>query len=263
MTPGPGWIPIGADPLKNAVDETHREKRIRLLLVDDQALFRASLGGYLAAQPGLEVVGECGSSAEALRVLATTPVDVVLLDIDRVTQTEDGFITAARRAGYQGRFLTVTSGADARNSAIAIKLGASGVFLKSEAPDRMVQAIRLVAEGAVWLNQRVIQSLADQLIDHLPARPRRSGNTLTDREQQVLLGVLGGLTNRKIGDRIGVSEGSVKASLQQLFSRTGVRRRSQLVRMALEGSLGDLAGVAGRDGSVVANHLSSGRQTPG
>ena len=195
--------------------------------------------------------------------MATTPVDVVLLDIDRVTQTEDGFIAAARRAGYQGRFLTVTSGADARNSAIAIRLGASGVFLKSEAPDRMVQAIRLVAEGAVWLDQRVIQSLADQLLNHLPARPRRSGNTLTDREQQVLLGVLGGLTNRKIGDRIGVSEGAVKASLQQLFSRTGVRRRSQLVRMALEGSLGDLAGVAGRDSSVVANHLSSGRQTPG
>jgi len=238
--------PHGAGP-SDIVNETLRVKRIRLLLLDDQALFRASLAGYLASQPGFEVVCECGSSDEALQVLVATPVDVVLLDFDRGTEVGGGFMPAARHAGYQCRFLIVTAAADAKGSAIAIKLGASGIFFKSDAPDRMVQAIRLVAEGAVWLDQGVIQKLADQLIDHLPGRHRRnSSNALSDREHEVLLGVVGGLTNRGIGERIGVSEGSVKSSLQQLFSRAGVRTRSQLVRIALEGSLGSLKGLPGR-----------------
>jgi DNA-binding NarL/FixJ family response regulator len=226
------------------VNESLQEKRIRLLLLDDQALFRASLARYLSPLPGLEVVCECGSSAEALGVLAASAIDVVVMDFDRGTKVEDGFIPAARRAGYQGRFLVVAAEADAKGSAIAIKLGVSGIFLKSKAPDRLVQAIRLVADGAVWLEQSIIQNLADRLIDRCPEPDgRRNSNGLTSREHKVLLGVLGGLTNRKIGDRIGVSEGSVKASLQQLFSRTGVRTRSQLVRIALEGSLGSLKKV--------------------
>jgi len=247
------------------VNEPLQEKRIRLLLLDDEALFRAGLALYLASQPGFEVVCECGRDAEALEVLATTPVDVVLLDFERGTQAEDGFMSAARRAGYRGRFLIVAGAADAESSAIAIKLGASGIFLKSEAPDRMAQAIRLVADGAAWLDQKVIQGLADQLMDR-PAEPadHRSGNPLTDREHKVLLGVMGGLTNKKIGDRIGVSEGSVKASLQQLFSRAGVRTRSQLVRIALEGSLGNLTGVGGRARSAgPAGALSAGKRPPG
>ena len=98
----------------------------------------------------------------------------------------------------------------------------------SEAPDRLVQAITLVANGAVWLDRQIIHILANE-----SAAPR-SSSVLTEREQKVLLGILGGLTNKRIGQNLGLSEGSVKASVQQLFYRTGVRTRSQLVRIALE-----------------------------
>ncbi|MGB7722448.1 MAG: response regulator transcription factor, partial [Bryobacteraceae bacterium] len=186
-----------------------------------------------------EVVGECGNSAEALEILSASPVDVVLLDFDRATEDGDGFMPAARRNGYQGRFLAVAGVADARSSAIAIKLGAAGVFLKSEPPDRLRQAITLVANGAVWLDQSTIRLLADQSVGRFPGLgDRGSANPLTDREQKVLLGILAGLTNKKIGENLGLSEGSVKTSVQQLFYRTGVRTRSRLVRAALEGSLG-------------------------
>jgi DNA-binding NarL/FixJ family response regulator len=215
------------------------ENRIRLILLDEQALFRASLGRLLASEPGLEVVGECGNSAEALQMLSASPVDVVLLDFDRATEDGDGFMSAARRNGYQGRFLIVAATADARSSAIAIQLGASGIFLKSQPPDRLMQAITLVANGAVWLDQSTIRLLADQSVDRFPQLDDRgSENPLTDREQKVLRGILAGLSNKKIGENLGLSEGSVKTSVQQLFSRTGVRTRSRLVRAALEGSLG-------------------------
>jgi DNA-binding NarL/FixJ family response regulator len=85
------------------------------------------------------------------------------------------------------------------------RVGASGIFLKSEPPDRLVQAIRLVRDGGIWV---------------------------------VLMGIVGGLSNRKIGENMGLLESSVKNFVQHLFSKAGVRTRSQLVRAALEGLLG-------------------------
>lgn len=221
------------------MNEQSQDRHIRLLLLDGQALFRSSLARLLASEPGLEVVAECGNCAEALQLLCALPVDVVLLDFAHATHGAGGFMSTARRNGYPGQFLIVAETADVRNSAFAIKLGASGIVLKSEPPARLVQAIRLVANGAVWLDRKIIRVLADQSVDRLP--PQHEGifaNGLTNREQRVLLGILGGLTNKKIGENLGLSEGSVKASVRQLFYRTGVRTRSQLVRAALEGSLG-------------------------
>jgi DNA-binding NarL/FixJ family response regulator len=228
------------------MDEQNQGNQIRLLLVDDQALFRASLSRYLATQPGLEVAGECSTATEALEILNGSSVDIVLLDVDPREGCGDEFISAALAAGYKGHFLMVAGAADAKELAAAIKLGASGIFLKSEAPDRLVQAIRLVASGAVWVDQKAIQLLADQLVGPSQLDAQNSGNVLTEREEKVLLGILGGLTNRKIGDNIGLSEGTVKSVLQQLFLRAGVRTRSQLVRMALEGSLGTVRALAKR-----------------
>lgn len=225
-------------------NEPAQEDRVRLLVLDRQALFRASLSRLLASHRGFQVVGECAGSAEALEILSASPVDVVLLDFDCVTQDGDDFMSEARRKGYQGRFLIVTEAVDARRSAIAIGLGASGAFLRSESPDRLVRAIELVASGAVWLDQTIIRLLADQSIGKLPqSEGADSGNLLSDREQKVLLGVLGGLSNKKIGANLGISESTVKAALQRLFLKSGVRTRSQLVRVALEGSLKSAKGL--------------------
>ena len=220
------------------MSEQVQDNRIRLVLLDDHALFRASLGRLLASQPGLEVAGECGNSVEAIEILSASRVNVVLLDFDHATRTGDGFMSAARRKGYQGRFLVIAGTADASNAALAIRLGASGVFLKSESPDRLLQAITLVASGVVWLDQTIIRRLAEQSVDRLPLLDDHAPpHLLTEREQNVLRGILGGLTNRKIGHKLGISEGSVKAAVQQLFGKAGVRTRSRLVREALEGSL--------------------------
>ncbi len=221
------------------MDSQTNGDRIRLLLLAGQALFRTSLGRFLASEQTLQMVAECGSSGEALESLTASPVDVVLLDCDDNAETRDDFMSAARRNGYRGHFLAITGTTDLGNAALAIKLGAAGIFLKSDAPERLVQAITLVANGAVWLDQRILRLLADQSGDRFPLSGHRtSGDLLADREQKVLLGILGGLTNRKIAENLGLSEGTIKTSVQQLFLRAGVRRRSQLVRAALEGSLG-------------------------
>jgi len=209
---------------------------IRLVLLDEHSLFRTSLGRLLASEPGFQVAGECATCLAALDVLTTSLVDVVLLDFDLGAEGGIGFISLARNAGYTGLFLVVSAKPDAKNSAAALKLGASGVFLKSESPSRLVEAIRRVARGELWVDPRIIRLLADRYPQY---EDRSSGGPLSMREHRVLLGILGGLTNRKIGDNLGVSEGAVKAVVQQLFAKAGVRNRSQLVRIALEGSFGN------------------------
>lgn len=200
--------------------------RIRLVLLDDHLLFRESLARLLASEHEFELVAEYTTSSEALKSLKGSGVDVILVDIGIAKE----FIPCARKARYPGKSLVIARETDATGSAIVLKCGASGIFLDSDSSARLVQAIRLVANGEAWVDQKVIQLLAERYPNY---EDRRSG-TLTERERNVLQGVIDGLSNRKIGDKIGVSESTIKATLQRLFSKAGVRTRSQLVRIALE-----------------------------
>jgi DNA-binding NarL/FixJ family response regulator len=210
-------------------------ERIRLLLVDDHILFRDGLSRLLALEPDLEVVGGCGTVVEALDTVGRGPVDIVLLDYDLGEDHGSHFLSAARRAGFTGKVLMVTAGMTAKESSTALHLGASGIFLKHNSPGTLAKAVRLIMGGEIWVDPKVIQLMADR-VDQ--PEDQRVSPLLTQREQQVLRGIFEGLTNKEIGAQLGVSDGAIKATLQQLFQKTGVRTRSQLVRIALEGSLG-------------------------
>ncbi len=209
-------------------------ERIRLLLLDDHVLFRESLSRLLASEPDFDMAAHCGTPAEALKILSQTSVDIILLDFD-LGEDAGEFVTAARQAGYAGKILMVTAGMTTGESSALLRSGASGIFLKHNSPGSLAQAIRMVAAGEMWVDQRVIQQLADSVSQRDEQSFRK---LLTDREQQVLRGLFEGLTNKEIGAQLGVSESAVKATLQQLFQKARVRTRSQLVRIAIEGSLG-------------------------
>ena len=210
-------------------------ERIRLLLVDDHILFRDGLSRLLALEPDLEVVGGCGTVAEALDTVGRNPVDIVLLDYDLGEDHGSHFISSARRSGYTGKVLMVTAGMTANESSAALHLGASGIFLKHNSPGTLAKAVRLIMGGEMWVDPKVIQLMADRVDQR---EEERVSPLLTEREQQVLRGIFEGLSNKEIGVRLGVTDGAVKATLQHLFQKTGVRTRSQLVRIALESSLG-------------------------
>ena len=210
-------------------------ERIRLLLVDDHILFRDGLRRLLALEPDLEVVTCCGTTAEALDTVGREPVDMVLLDYDLGEDHGSHFLSSARRAGYLGKVLMVTAGMTANESSAALHLGASGIFLKHNSPGTLAKAVRLIMGGEMWVDPKVIQLMADRVDQR---DEERVSPLLTEREQQVLRGIFEGLSNKEIGVRLGVTDGAVKATLQHLFQKTGVRTRSQLVRIALESSLG-------------------------
>jgi DNA-binding NarL/FixJ family response regulator len=209
--------------------------RPRLLLVDDHILFREGLSRLLASEPDFEIVGSCGTAAEALEVLKQRSVDIVLLDFDLGEEHASQFMSSARRHGFEGKILIVTAGMSANESSVAIQLGASGIFLKQNSPATLTRAIRMVVGGETWVDEKVMRLLAAAVDEN---DDQSSAKVLTTREQQVLQGVFEGLTNKEIAAQLGVTESAVKATLQQLFQKTGVRTRSQLVRIALERSLG-------------------------
>ena len=218
-------------------------ERVRLLLIDDHVLFREGLARLLSSEPDFDVAGQHSTTAEALHTIRNAAVDVVLLDWTLGKEQGAAFLTAARDEGYRGRILVVTAAISAADSLKALHQGISGIFLKHNPPSLLTKAIRLVAADEMWVDQRVIQLMAEGAHERAVQDVRKSiaesvRKRLTDRERIVLRGVVDGLTNKNIAEEIGVSEGSVKATLQQLFEKTQVHTRSQLVRAAIEGGFG-------------------------
>jgi len=206
--------------------------KIQLLLLDDHTLFRVMLGRLLDTDSDFQVIADCSSIPEALDTLACERVDLVLLDYD-LGNKETGFhfIRQARDAGYAGRIFIVTAGMNDADYVTALGQGVCGIFLKHSSPELLVEAIHKVMAGQTWIDQRCIQALVQALASE-GGEVRQ--NELTERERQVLKGVFAGLSNKEIGTQLKISEASVKSALQQLFIKTGVRTRSQLVRVALE-----------------------------
>lgn len=208
-------------------------QRLRVLLLDDHVLFREGLRRLLETEPDFQSVTECGTPAEGLDVLLRTPIDVVLLDFDLGDDTGTGFVAKANQAGYKGKILMVTAGMIPIDVAVTRKLGVSGIFLKHNSPAVLLRAIRHVAGGGEWVDSRAVASEFSS-----PDLPSQQATAqLTQRELEVLRGVFEGLSNKEIAHKTGASQSSVKATLQRLFEKTGVRTRAQLVRIAIERSL--------------------------
>ena len=200
--------------------------------MDDHSLFRESLSRLLEAEPEFLIAATCARVSEALDALEREAIDVVLLDYDLGDEQGTALLGEAKRRGYAARILMVTAGLSDAGTLRAFEQGSAGVFLKHSPPAQLVEAIRKVAAGGMWLDSRAVQSLVTGATTR--AEDQQSAELLTARERSVLKAVFEGLSNKEIGGRLQLSESSVKTVLQQLFDKTGVRTRSQLVRIALE-----------------------------
>jgi DNA-binding NarL/FixJ family response regulator len=200
-----------------------------ILLVDDHALFREGLARLLGAEPGLRVAAQCGTVEEALALVESQPFDLILLDFELGDRRGNEVVLALRQRQFAGRVLVVTVGLTRAELRHMLNQGVSGVFLKNNSPDLLLEAIQVVLRGETWMDPRYTSSDEELQTTEAARRAR-----FTERDRIVLRGVFEGLANKEIAERLHVSESAIKASLQQLFSKTGVRTRSQLVRVALE-----------------------------
>jgi DNA-binding NarL/FixJ family response regulator len=215
---------------------------IRVLLVDDQALFREGLRVIIDAQEGLEVVGSAGDGVEGVRLVDDLAPDVVLMDVrmpemDGVEATRQIFLPdrAARREGPVRVVVLTTFNLDDR-AATAIRYGASGFLLKGTTPAMLSDAIRTVYAGNAVLAPQDLATLLDgQFQSRLPAPA--SYLSLTEKEREVFGAVAQGLSNTEIGAQVFASESTVKTHVGAILRKLGLRDRVQIVVFAHEHGL--------------------------
>jgi two-component system nitrate/nitrite response regulator NarL len=202
---------------------------IKVLLVDDHAMFREGLARMLALEQDLEVTGEASSVTEAMSCL-NAQTDVVLLDVNLGPERALDFVERAKAAAFQGRILIVTAGIGGREAVQLVQAGVAGIVHKNHPTKILCGAIRKVMAGEACIEDEYLTALF-QSVDRASAglHPK-----FTERDRIVVQHVLQGLTNREIAQQLDISEAAVKASLRQLFEKLSVHTRAQLVKVALE-----------------------------
>lgn len=202
---------------------------IRLFLIDDHVLFREGLLRLLEGDPALTVTGSASSAAEALPLLERTPVDILILDFELGHDTALPLVRTLRERRFAGRILLVTAGLPNQDALELLRLGIAGIVHKHQPPAELLSSIRGVSEGKVLFDQQYLQRLVDTAMV-----PREPAAAFGERDRSILRLLLEGLSNKEIAARLGASESAIKSALQALFAKTGVRTRSQLVRIVLE-----------------------------
>jgi len=211
---------------------------IRILVAEDEALYRTGLRLILEAQPDIEVAGEASEGAAAVEAALALEVDVVLMDV-RMSGM-DGLEAARRLAAAQGpRVLLLTSFDLDEYVERALDIGVSGFVLKSATAEEMVWAVRRVAAGGSVLDPAV----APRVIEAFSRRRLRLRSvpsalaTLSRREHEVLVQVAHGLSNREIARSLGVGEATIRTHVGHLLTKLDLRRRGQAIALAYEAGL--------------------------
>lgn len=200
--------------------------------MDDHSLFRESLSRLLEADSRFLVVGQCATVSEAIASYTETSVDVVLLDYDLGEEQGSRLLPELKSRFGAAKVLMVTAGMSDATTFQVMEGGAAGIFLKHSSLNQLTTAIERVAEGEIWLDTVAARSLFG---GNSTWRERfERARPLTTRQTEVLRGILDGLTNKEIAWNLKVSESSIKAVIQELFHKAGVRTRSQLVRITIE-----------------------------
>jgi DNA-binding NarL/FixJ family response regulator len=221
---------------------------IRILLVDDQPLLRQGFRLVLSAHDDLEVVGEAGDGAEAVRMARVLRPDVVLMDV-RMPGTDGIAATRQIAAGTpEARVIILTTYGIDQYAFSGLHAGASGFLLKDVMPADLVAAIRTVASGdaviAPSVTRRLLEVFAHRLPDGAPQDGVRPDvlAPLTDREREVFLELAAGLTNAEIAAKLVLSEATVKTHVGRILAKLGLRDRVQAVILAYESGITRPAG---------------------
>lgn len=209
---------------------------IRVLLADDQALFREALHTLLSVQAGIEVVGEAGNGEEALRLAAEFQPDVILMDLQMPLL--DG-VAATRRLQVeqpQVRVIVLTTFDDDEYVFEGLRAGAIGYLLKDAPAKKLVEAIETAARGETFLQPSIAAKVVAEITRQTSVkRPAEMlVEPLTSRELDILRLLAGGMSNHEIADELVISEGTVKNHVTNILGKLGVRDRTQAALKAKE-----------------------------
>ncbi|MCI0402508.1 MAG: response regulator transcription factor [Acidobacteria bacterium] len=205
---------------------------ITVLVADDHTIFRDGLRQLLDAEDDITVVGEARSGSECLTLAERVKPAIVLLDLKMTPM--DGFevLSQLQATGSTAKPIVLTASEDEQDYVEAVRRGARGIVLKAAASDRLLEGIRKVHRGEMWIDQRVAADVMKAMSDPRPVT-RAERAQLTAREQEIVSLVAQGFRNKEIADKLSISEQTVKNHLHNIFDKLGVSDRLELALYAI------------------------------
>jgi DNA-binding NarL/FixJ family response regulator len=217
------------------------KQAIRILVADDHAIFRDGLRKLLEVTDEVEIVGEASNGVECTKMLAKLKPDILLLDLRMPEKDGLGVLEEVNFDTLPTRVIVLTAAEDDRDVVRAMRLGARGVVLKQSASDLLLKSIRKVHDGEIWLDNRMTAEVIDAFKKSSESGQRREKPLLSDREKEIVQLVAQGFRNREIGEKLFISEQTVKNHLHNIFDKLGVSDRLELALYAIHHRLIDQA----------------------
>ena len=206
-------------------------ERVRLVVVDDHALFRRGLVGLLRDMPEFEVTAEASNGEQALAVLAQVQADIVLLDLNMPVMDGLGVVEAVRRAGDQPRILMLTISQNDADLLAAIRAGADGYLLKNTEPEDLRRALLRVAQGQSVHSPEVTAPVLRALMQGGNETPP---SVLSEREMEILDLLALGQTTQQIASGLFLSENTIKTHVRHILEKLGAANRTEAVSKAMQ-----------------------------
>ena len=208
-------------------------KKIRIVIADDHTVIRESLAALLGTQKEFQVVGRAANGGEALELVRSEDPDVLVLDL--FMPGTDGFevLRVLEKAGMRVASVVLTGSESHPDYVHVVRLGARGLVLKGDSPEKLFAAIRTVANGELAFSDDVAQSVLTAMSQETQEERTTNLQRLSERERQIAYLVARGMKNRDIAQQLSISENTVKRHLQSIFSKTGAKDRLELAVLAL------------------------------
>ncbi|MGH9729818.1 MAG: response regulator [Candidatus Acidiferrales bacterium] len=214
---------------------------VRVLVADDHAIFRDGLRKLFEDTDEVTIIGEASNGNECVRMLAKLKPDILLLDLRMPEKDGLGVLEEINFDSVTTRVIVLTAAEDDRDVVRAMRLGARGVVLKQSASDLLLKSIKKVHDGEIWLDNRMTAEVIDAFKRSAETGQRRDKPLLSDREKEIVQLVAQGFRNREIGEKLFISEQTVKNHLHNIFDKLGVSDRLELALYAIHHRLIDQA----------------------
>ena len=209
---------------------------ITLVLADDHPLILDGMESLFQLEKDFKLVARCLDGDEALRAVRLHRPDILVLDIRMPVRDGLSVLRELKKEKLPTRTVLLTAALDEDELAEAVRLGVRGLVLKELAPKLLVQCIRSVHAGELWLEKRSVSSALERLL-HRESGKQEISRVLTPREVEIVHQVAAGLRNKEIAERLFIGEGTVKIHLHNIYQKLGVDSRLKLTRYAQEKGL--------------------------
>jgi len=209
------------------------KQAIRTLVADDHAMFRDGLRKLLSSTDDIAIIGEASNGADCIKMLAKLKPDILLLDLRMPDKDGLAVLEEVNFDSLPTRVIVLTAAEDDRDVIRAMRLGARGVVLKQSAADLLVKSIYRVHAGEIWLDNRITAEVMKAFAKSSDGGPRREKPLLSNREKQIVQLVAQGYRNKEMGEKLFISEQTVKNHLHNIFDKLGVSDRLELALYAI------------------------------